>query len=60
MEPKDIARSIRTVMLHQVSAGVVGPLFNIASEVEEIQQPNIHKLSSFLYKSVEKEVKITT
>jgi ATP-dependent Clp protease protease subunit len=26
------------VMLHQVSAGAVGPLFNIASEVEEIQQ----------------------
>ena len=26
------------VMLHQVSAGAIGPLFNIASEVEEIQQ----------------------
>ena len=26
------------VMLHQVSAGAVGPLFNIASEVQEIQQ----------------------
>ena len=26
------------VMLHQVSAGAIGPLFNIASEVEELQQ----------------------